>query len=100
MRAVGRLLLVCKTCLIFSIMPSKIDVAHCITHILSCFLQCRLVFKDGLKTVHSLENMLVNAFIFDHIAFSKFCIADHHQKSLIVSLAFFTSSFDWVTTNV
>lgn len=90
MKAVGRLLLVYETCLIFSTMLSKMGVAHRITHILPCFLQCKIIFKDVLKRIHSLENILANAFIFNHTAFLKFRIADHHQRSSIVPLAFFT----------
>lgn len=91
MEAVGRLLLVLETCLIFSTKLSKVGVAHCITHILPCFLQCKIIFKDVLKRIHTLEDILANAFIFNHIAFLKFCITDHHQRSSIVPLAFYTS---------
>lgn len=52
MKAAGRLLPVCETCLIFSTMPSKMDVAHCIAHTLPCFLQCKIIFKDVLKRIH------------------------------------------------
>ena len=64
-------------------------ITPCITHILPCFLKCKITLKDVLKRINSLEKMLANAFIFNHPAFvSQTITNDHLLFPLLFSLVF------------
>lgn len=65
------------------------DVAHCITRIMPFFLQCKIIFRDTLKRLHGLENILANAFVFSHTTFVLQTVTEGHPLfSLLFSLAF------------
>lgn len=65
------------------------DVAHCITYITQCFLQCKIIFKGILKRLHSLGDVVANAFIFNHTTFVLQTVTKGHPLfSLLFSLLF------------